>query len=177
MSKRDQILALRHGAFRVVVGTGKQGFSGDGGPATKAEINIPFGMTFRHGTLYFADSSNNRIRAVSPAGIITTVAGNGHGGWVANGTPALAAAISPGSLTFGPDGDMYVASDQEVLRLGANGTFTRVLGNKKYDGVYGLVVRRGFGLVVECGAASADFGDDVVRDLVPDEGFGVVVPV
>ena len=40
-----------------------------------------------------------------------------------------------------------------------------------------LVVRRGFGLVVECGAASADFGDDVVRDLVPDEGFGVVVPV
>ncbi len=92
---RDQILELRHGTFRVVVGTGKVGFTGDGGPATEAAINSPGGMTFRNGTLYFADSANGRIRAVSPAGIITTVAGDGQTGWVADGTPALAAALVP----------------------------------------------------------------------------------
>jgi hypothetical protein len=137
-SARDQILELRNGNFRVVVGDGKLGFRGDGGPATNAEIKYPFGMTFRNGTLYFADSSNHRIRAVSPLGIITTVAGNGQDGWVANGTPALAAPLSPSALTFGPNGEMYVASDQEVLGLDANGTFTRVLGNTKYDGLYGI---------------------------------------
>ena len=159
-STRDQILELRNGTFRVVVGNGKLGFRGDGGLARDAEINDPLGMTFRNGTLYFADSGNNRIRAVSPSGIITTVAGDGHGGWVADGTPVLAAALSPTAVKFGPNGDMYVASDQEVLRLDANGTFTRVLGNKKYDGVYGIG-----GRAVD---ASADGAGDLAFDANGD---------
>jgi sugar lactone lactonase YvrE len=128
---RDQILELRNGTFRVVAGDGKRGYRGDAGPAAQAEINGPFGMAFRGGTLYFADSGNNRIRAVSTSGIITTVAGNGRIGWVADGTPALAAALNPSAMTFGPDGRMYVTSDLEVLRLNSNDTFTRVIGNPK----------------------------------------------
>jgi hypothetical protein len=56
---RDQILELRNGDFRVSVGNGKAGFNGDGGLASKAEINQPQGMTFGpDGTLYFADYAN-----------------------------------------------------------------------------------------------------------------------
>lgn len=136
---RDQILGLRAGAFRVVVGNGKVGFGGDGGAAVKAEINNPAGMAVAaDGTLYFADSLNGRIRAVSPSGIVSTIAGNGKVGWVADGTPALAAPLNPYALTFGPNGDMYVAADQQVLRLGRDKTFTRVLGNRKYDGPVGF---------------------------------------
>jgi serine/threonine-protein kinase len=63
---RNQILELRKGRFRVAVGNGKVGFSGDGGPAMHAAINHPEGLTFHDGTLYFADAGNGRIRAVAP---------------------------------------------------------------------------------------------------------------
>src|SRR5262249_8225165 len=73
--------ALPGGRFAVIAGTGTAGFSGDGGPAASAVLNDPGGMTVaRSGTLYFADTGNNRIRAVSPSGIITTIAGTGRPG-------------------------------------------------------------------------------------------------
>ena len=139
----NQILErLPNGTFEVVAGNGTTGFSGDGGAATNAELNHPAGVTFGpDGTLYIADEMNGRIRAVSTAGIITTVAGNGHQiGWVPDGTPALEASLSPAAMTFGPDGLMYVAAQSEVLRLNADGTFTRVLGenSNQYEGVYGI---------------------------------------
>jgi sugar lactone lactonase YvrE len=132
---RNQILErLIDGRFRVLVGNGKAGFSGDGGPATNAEINDPEGMAVApDGTLYFADSRNGRIRTVSPDGIITTVAGNGQSGWIADGTPALSASLTPVAVAFSPSGQLYVADENgadggEILRLNAEGTFTRVLG-------------------------------------------------
>ena len=140
---RDQILErLPDGTFVPVAGSGTVGFSGDGGPATSAQLNYPSGITFGpDGTLYIADYFNGRIRAVSSAGIITTIAGNGgQGAWVADGTPALEASLRPTAMAFGPEALMYVADDQEVLRLEPNGTFTRVLGENtnEYAGVYGI---------------------------------------
>ena len=140
---RDQILErLPSGSFVPVAGSGTVGFSGDGGPATSAQLNYPSGITFGpDGTLYIADYFNGRIRAVSSAGIITTIAGNGGlGAWVADGTPALEASLRPTAMAFGPEALMYVADDQEVLRLEPNGTFTRVLGENtnEYAGVYGI---------------------------------------
>ena len=128
---RDQVLErLPDGTFEPVAGNGTVGFSGDGGPATSAQLNYPSGITFGpDGTLYIADYGNGRIRAVSSAGIITTIAGSGgQGAWVADGTPALEASLRPTAMAFGPEALMYVADDQEVLRLEPNGTFTRVLG-------------------------------------------------
>src|SRR5262249_41587805 len=69
------------GIISIVVGTGKAGFSGDGGPATQAEINLPRQMVVdRAGNLFFADFNNHRIRKVSPEGIVTTVVGSGPSG-------------------------------------------------------------------------------------------------
>jgi sugar lactone lactonase YvrE len=127
----NQILErLPDGTFRVVAGDGTAGFSGDGGPAVRASLDYPAGIAFGPGgTLYIADLGNGRIRAVSTSGTITTVAGNGkQTGWVADGTPALGASLSPDAVAFGPREQMYVASQSEVLRLGAGDTFTRVLG-------------------------------------------------
>ena len=140
---RNQVLErLPNGTFEPVAGTGAVGFSGDGGPATSARLNYPAGITFGpDGTLYIADYGNGRIRAVSPAGIITTVAGNGgQTSWVADGTPALQASFKPTAMAFGPDGLMYVAAGQQVLKLNPDGTFTRVLGENTndYAGLYGI---------------------------------------
>jgi sugar lactone lactonase YvrE len=139
---RDQILERSPGGrFTVVVGNGKAGYAGDGGPATAAEINGPGGMAVApDGTLYFADTFNDRLRAVSPTGTITTVAGDGQYGFVSNGAPALGAPITPFDVIVGPDGALYVATEQQVLRLGAGGTFSCLAGcnrNSPYAGDYG----------------------------------------
>jgi hypothetical protein len=65
----------RHGIISTVVGTGHAGYSGDGGPATKARLDQPGGMTFdTRGNLYIADTGSSRIRLVGRDGIITTFA-------------------------------------------------------------------------------------------------------
>jgi hypothetical protein len=134
---RDQILEWAgHRTFRVVAGSGEAGFSGDGGPALRARLDQPFGMTVApDGTLYFADSGNGRIRAIAPGGMITTIAGNGvaptgSDPWIANGTPARQAALgAPNDVAIGPNGDLYFdASANEVLRLGHEGTLSVVTG-------------------------------------------------
>lgn len=75
-----------------VAGNGTQGFSGDGGPATSASLSGPVGVALDGaGNLYIADRINDRIRKVNPAGIISTVAGNGIRGFSGDGGPAAGA--------------------------------------------------------------------------------------
>src|SRR4051812_19701377 len=67
------------GIVATIAGTGAPGFSGDGGPASAAQLNLPYGLTVDlAGYLYIADLGNQRIRRVSPDGTIATVAGNGR---------------------------------------------------------------------------------------------------
>jgi sugar lactone lactonase YvrE len=76
----------KDGIIRWVAGTGRAGFSGDGGPAVKADLKSPYRMAFdKKGNLYFTDRDNNRIRKIDPQGIITTVAGNENFGWLQDG--------------------------------------------------------------------------------------------
>jgi len=71
-------LTLSAGEIRTVAGTGVKGFSGDGGPATSAQLNNPFGLTRGpDGALYFCDTENHRIRKIAADGRIATVAGSG----------------------------------------------------------------------------------------------------
>jgi sugar lactone lactonase YvrE len=79
----------------VVAGTGKCGYSGDGGPAVGAELNDPNGIVFDSaGNLYFSDSNNHRIRRIDSRGVITTVVGTGAVGHGGDGGPASKATLS-----------------------------------------------------------------------------------
>jgi serine/threonine-protein kinase len=134
---RDQVLRrLPSGEFAVAAGNGHRGFTGDGGPATDAELDLgnSSGVVMaNNGTLYIADSGNARVRAVSPEGTITTVAGDGKGGkdesLVTQTTSALDAEIGdPSGLAFGPNGDLYIAANN-VIRLTRDGMIEWVAGS------------------------------------------------
>ncbi len=105
------------GVISTVAGTGIEGFSGDGGPATSAQINNPFAVaTDAAGNLYIADTSNHRIRKVDTAGMITTVAGTTQG-FSGDGGPATSAQFNrPSDLTFDGAGNLYI-SDTNNLRI------------------------------------------------------------
>jgi sugar lactone lactonase YvrE len=103
---------LASGADEVVAGTGQAGFSGDGGPATEAQLARPIGMTIGpDGDLYIADSENNVIRRVGQDGIIETVLGSpGESGFDDLPIAVEDARLSdPADVLFGPDGRLYVA--------------------------------------------------------------------
>jgi hypothetical protein len=151
-SGRDQILEhLSSGKFQVLAGDGKRGFSGDGGPAVRAEINVGYqaGIAVAHnGTVYFADDGNGRVREVLPGGIIKTVAGGGTVSLGTRSVPALSASFgqpfSLFGLTIGPTGQLYIGSSNAVYRLGADGILHWVVGKwvnpkdwpKGWSGVY-----------------------------------------
>lgn len=103
------------GEVTTVAGTGISGFSGDNGLATAANLDSPSGVALdAAGNLYIADTDNHRIRRVSSAGVITTVAGTGAAGFSGDGGPATAAQLdSPVAVAVdGVTGDLYIADLQ-----------------------------------------------------------------
>ena len=118
------------GTITTVAGTGEAGFSGDGGPATKAQLDVPFAVAAdREGNLYITDENNYRIRKVDEEGIITTFAGTGEGGYSGDGSPATSAQLrDPGGLAFDAQGNLYVADYTSVRKIDPSGTITTVAG-------------------------------------------------
>ena len=100
-----------NGTITTVAGNGTQGYSGDGGPATSAELNYPYGVAVdAAGNLYIADTSNYRVRKVTPDGTITTVAGNGTEGYSGDGGPATSAGLGmPQGVAVDAAGNLYIA--------------------------------------------------------------------
>jgi len=130
----------KDGAVTPVAGNGQTGFSGDGGPATAAQLNGPGSVAVdKNGTIYIPDTSNNRIRKVTPDGIISTIAGTGTAGFSGDGGPATAAEINGvEGMAVGPDGSLYLADyeNQRIRKIAPNGNITTIAGTgtKGYTG-------------------------------------------
>jgi uncharacterized protein (TIGR03437 family) len=109
----------RSGTITTVAGSGNQGFSGDGGPATAASLDYPYGIAVDSaGNLYIADTHNNRIREVTTDGVIHTIAGSGTRGYSGDGGPATGASLSnPRGVQVDSAGNVYIAdSFNHVIR-------------------------------------------------------------
>lgn len=120
------------GLINTVAGSGMRGFSGDGGSALEASFNLPVGQgghpaahitLARDGSIYLADTDNQRIRLIDASGIVFTVAGNGTAGFAGDGGPAAAAQLNgPVDVALGPDGALYIADTENncvrVVRAG-----------------------------------------------------------
>src|SRR6266567_3541226 len=102
-------------SFSPIAGTGVAGFSGDGGPATAAQINNPYGLvTGPDGALYFCEIGSHRVRRLDlKTHRISTVAGSGEKGYAGDGSPALAASLNePYEVRFDKAGNMFFADMQ-----------------------------------------------------------------
>ena len=129
----NRIRKVSNGVITTVAGNGTQGFSGDGGAATSAELFLGgfAGIAVdSSGNLYFADGGNNRIRRVTN-GVITTVAGNGTRGFSGDNGPATSAGLfDPSGLAVDSVGNLYFAdSGNNRIRKVTNGVITTVAGN------------------------------------------------
>ncbi|HEY0299802.1 MAG TPA: hypothetical protein VGC36_00600, partial [Rhizomicrobium sp.] len=99
------------GAISTIAGTGVAGYSGDGGPATEAQLNTPSDVAVApNGTLYIADTNNNVVRVIRPDGVIETFAGTGTRGFSGDGGAAAAAQLDrPYGVEIAANGDVYIA--------------------------------------------------------------------
>ena len=121
------------GIVSTFAGTGVNGFSGDGGPATAAKFYNITGLAFdASGNLFLCDYDNHRVRKISTTGIITTVAGNGTMGYSGEGLVATASAIqTPRQIAIDGNGDIYFTEqwNHRVRKLSTSGILTTVAGN------------------------------------------------
>lgn len=122
----------RAGIITTVAGSGLAGCYGDGGPATNAWLNRPQGVSVGpDGSVYIADTLNNRIRAIRPDGTIVTIAGTGGVGYSGDGVAATNATLwGPRAVAASAEGEVYIAdSDNYRVRcVGADGIIRTVAG-------------------------------------------------
>ena len=141
----NRIRKVSSGTITTVAGNGTQGFSGDGGPATRAHLNTPEGVALHSaGNLYIADTDNGVIRKVSN-GIITTVAGNGEYSFSGDGGPATSASLnSPFGVVIDSAGNLYIAdySNNNIREVLSNPPF---LGSPLATGALSLSLLRASG--------------------------------
>ena len=182
------------GTITTVVGSGSCtlgtpgnafGFGGDGGPATAAQIACPSGVAVDpSGNLYVSDSRNNRIRRVSTAGIITTVAGSGPansgGSFSGDGGPATAAMLwGPTSVAIDALGNLYISDtgNNRVRKVSPSGIITTVAGSGTINASAGFSGDGGpattaqlsfpFGVTVDASGnlLIADYANNRVREV------------
>ncbi len=116
-----------------IAGTGPAAYSGDGGPSTSANLNIPYGVAVDLiGNVYIADYANNRIRKIDTFGIITTVAGTGFSGFSGDGGPATSAQIyAPRGIATDATGNVYFSdyANNRIRKISSTGIISTVAGN------------------------------------------------
>ena len=128
----DGIITTLAGAGCTAANGCTAGHSGDNGPAANAMVNKPRGvLPDSRGMIYIADTGNNRVRRVSPDGVITAVAGTGIGGHSGDGGPAVKAKLDqPQGLALDLSGRLFFADNggHAVRRVGHDGVISTVAG-------------------------------------------------
>jgi hypothetical protein len=176
------------GTITTVAGNGTPGFSGDGGPATAARLNVVYSVAVTaDGGFLIADAGNRRVRRVSPTGIITTVAGTGVQGSSGDGGAATAAQLNdPDGIASTPDGGFLIADffGNRVRWVSPTGVITTVAGTGAAsvfrDGDGGPATAANidmpFGVAVtpSGGFVFSEEGNAAVR--LVDAGFATAVP-
>ena len=130
-SYANRIRKVSNGIITTIAGNGTAAYSGDGGLATNAGINLPQGIAFDSaGNLYIAEFNSHRVRKVATNGIITTVAGNGLAGYFGDGGLAVQAELYyPISVAADASGNLYIADESNnAIRKVANGKISTVAG-------------------------------------------------
>ncbi len=167
------------GIITTVAGTGTSGFSGDGGPATAAQLGYPPRVAADSGgNLFIVDADNQRIRKVTPAGVITTVAGTGTSGFSGDGGPATAAQLAdPVAVAVDAVGNLFIADNgnDRIRRVTPGGIITTVAGTETGgfggDGGPATAAQLADPLAVAVDAAGnlfiADTGNDRIRKVTP----------
>jgi len=150
-NNRIRMVTASTGIISTIAGNGTAGYSGDGGAATSAQINTPWAVAVdSSGNIYFADNVNERIREVTAStGIISTVAGDGTGGYSGDGGLATSAELYfPAGVTVDSIGNLYIAdgSNCRVRKVTVStGIISTVAGNGTYpySGSGGLATSAG----------------------------------
>jgi streptogramin lyase len=165
------------GTVSTVAGTGVEGYSGDGGPATAAQLDFPTGVAIGPSGDIFITEVRGRVRRVDAAtGLISTYAGVGHNATSGDGGPALSAEIDrPHGLTVGADGSVYVADTYggRIRRIDpVTRTITSVISGLTTLPVHVAVAPDGSLLVVEAqGAVVTRIGTDGARTSLIGRGI------
>jgi sugar lactone lactonase YvrE len=171
-------LAAQEKIITTVAGNGQAGFGGDGGSASEASLNMPGSVAVDpKGNVYIADWQNERIRKINPAGIISTVAGNGQRGFSGDGGPAVDASLdlvivapnsghpyirSAGGIALDSAGNLYIAdtNNDRIRRVDTNGGVATVVGGLSSPS--GLAIDSGGSIYI------AETGSGLVRKASPD---------
>lgn len=177
------------GTIITVAGNGTQGFSGDGGPAVDAQLSRSVdGLAVDGaGNLFIADDLNRRVRKVSSAGIITTVAGNGSLGHSGDGGRATSAELyAPGWVAVDGAGNLFITEIGDIRKVFANGIITTITANgglsASYSGdgmasiatgVWGPLAVGGAGnLFIVSGGHLRKISPDGIITTLPGDGLG-----
>jgi DNA-binding beta-propeller fold protein YncE len=135
-------VATATGIITTICGSGRKGFSGDGGPASHAELNEPYGVVAdRSGRVFFADRLNRRVRVIDTTGTISTLAGNDTGTYSGDGGPAAQAGlVEPNGLALSPDQTQLFIADVAGHRVRVVDLTTNTIqtaagtGDARHDG-------------------------------------------
>ena len=175
-----------NGIISTVAGNGTSGFSGDGGPATAAQLNTPHGVaTDGAGNLYIADTYNRRIRKIDVNnGTISTVVGDGLEGAGGDGGPAVGAQLgAPSGVAVDTDGNVHIADStyKTVRFVDASGAIHSLSGDTtKGEGGPGAVslLNTPFGMAVDSvgNLYVADFSRNQVRKMPFEGAKAIAVP-
>jgi hypothetical protein len=166
----ERVRRISAGVIATSVGNGVQGFAGDGGAATSAELDTPMGLAVSSdGRIFVADSHNQRIRTIATNGVISTFAGNGVAGYAGDGGPAISAELAlPRGLMVTSGGAVIFAdsNNQRMRMVDAHGTITTIAGS----GVQGAASDGELAGMAEMnsprGVAESSFGAPVYADAL-----------